>query len=255
MTISPTSELPQITEPVTIDGFTQPGAGSTPIVHLAGDTVGAGGDGLRLAGGTSSVSGLVLTRFEVGIFISGPGGNLVTGNYVGIAADGTTARGNSFGIVIDKSPDNVIGTSASPNAVSGNVQAGVTVNGAAATGTEIAGNRIGTNAAGTAAVPNLLGISLRDSAVGTRIGGTTDADGNVVSGNLSNGIEVSARVEGTVVSRNRIGTNAAGNAACRTTCRASPPSTPPRRPSKATSSPATGRPASGRTASRAPTPT
>ncbi|MFD1824432.1 choice-of-anchor D domain-containing protein [Mumia zhuanghuii] len=213
VTISPTSELPLITEPVTIDGFTQPGAGSTPIVHLAGDTVGAGGDGLRLASGTSSVSGLVLTHFEVGIFISGPGGNLVTGNYVGIAADGTTGRGNSYGIVIEKSPDNVIGTSASRNVISGNAKAGITVTGAAAKGNEIAGNRIGTNAAGTATVANLLGITVLDGALDTRIGGTTDADGNLLSGNVSHGVEVAQAAKGTVVSRNRIGTDAAGTAA------------------------------------------
>ncbi|KAA1425011.1 choice-of-anchor D domain-containing protein [Mumia zhuanghuii] len=212
VTISPTSELPQIIDPVTIDGFSQPGAGTTPIVHLAGDTVGANGDGLRLAAGTSSVSGLVLTHFDVAIFISGPGGNLVTGTYVGIAPDGTTGRGNSFGIVIDKSPDNVIGTSASPNVISGNAQTGITVNGAAAQGNDIAGNRIGTNAAGTAAVANLLGISLLSGALDTRIGGTTDADGNLVSGNVSHGIEVAGAAKGTVISRNRIGTNAAGTA-------------------------------------------
>ncbi|MGH1564574.1 right-handed parallel beta-helix repeat-containing protein [Mumia sp. DW29H23] len=210
VTISPTSELPQITEPVTIDGFSQPGAGSTPIVHLAGDTVGVNGDGLRLAAGTSSVSGLVFSKFDVAIFISGPGGNLVTGNYVGLAPDGTVGRGNTFGIVIDKSPDNVIGMSTSPNVISGNAQAGITVSGAAAKDNQIAGNRIGTNAAGTATVANLLGISLLSGALDTRIGGTTDADGNVVSGNVTHGIEVAGAAKGTVISRNRIGVNAAG---------------------------------------------
>jgi len=208
VTISPTSELPLITEPVTIDGFTQPGAGTTPIVHLAGDTVGVNGDGLRLAASPSSVSGLVFSKFDVAIFISGPGGNLVTGNYIGIATDGTTARGNSYGVVIEKSPDNVIGTSASRNVISGNAKAGITVTGAAAKGNEIAGNRIGTNAAGTATVANLLGITVLDGALDTRIGGTTDADGNLLSGNVSHGVEVAQAAKGTVVSRNRIGADA-----------------------------------------------
>ena len=208
VTISPTSELPLITEPVTIDGFTQPGAGTTPIVHLAGDTVGVNGDGLRLAASPSSVSGLVFSKFDVAIFISGPGGNLVTGNYIGIATDGTTARGNSYGVVIEKSPDNVIGTSASRNVISGNAKAGITVTGAAAKGYEIAGNRIGTNATGTAAVANLLGITVLDGALDTRIGGTTDADGNLLSGNVSHGVEVAQAAKGTVVSRNRIGADA-----------------------------------------------
>ena len=45
-TISVTSPLPTITDPVTIDGTTQPGYSGTPIIVLNGASAGAGVDGL-----------------------------------------------------------------------------------------------------------------------------------------------------------------------------------------------------------------
>ena len=66
------------------------------------------------------------------------------------------------------------------------------------TGVEVAaddnvvqGNKIGTNAAGTAAVPNIVGVSV----VGgddNQIGGPGDGEGNLLSGNERDGVELNA---------------------------------------------------------------
>ena len=90
----------------------------------------------------------------------------------------------------------------------------------------IAGNEIGTNAAGDAALGNSLhGIFLGNGSSDNTIGGTTDNDRNVISGNgqfpvanlsTQGGVEVyiyGANTSGNVVQGNYIGTNAAGTAA------------------------------------------
>ena len=90
----------------------------------------------------------------------------------------------------------------------------------------IAGNKIGTNAAGTAALGNSLhGIFLGNGSSNNTIGGPTDNDRNVISGNgkfpvadlaTQGGVEVyifGANTSSNVVQGNYIGTNAAGTAA------------------------------------------
>jgi parallel beta-helix repeat protein len=80
-------------------------------------------------------------------------------------------------------------------------------------GNVIAGNYIGTNSSGTAASPNVAhGILVQSP--GNRIGGTTAADRNVISGNGKSGVFLyTASSNRTTVVGNYIGTNAAGTAA------------------------------------------
>ena len=79
------------------------------------------------------------------------------------------------------------------------------------TGNTIAGCRIGTDKGGVNASSNIWGISLFDTS-GNTIGGTSAADRNLVSGNISRGIELLSSAFN-VIRGNRIGTNAAGTAA------------------------------------------
>ncbi len=83
----------------------------------------------------------------------------------------------------------------------------------------VAGNYLGTNVAGTAAGPgNAVGVSLGGSATatnGNRVGGTTAADRNVISGNAGDGVFIDGALggaSGNLVRGNRIGTNSAGTA-------------------------------------------
>jgi parallel beta-helix repeat protein len=78
----------------------------------------------------------------------------------------------------------------------------------AGTGGHVAtGNFIGTDAAGAAALPNETGIVL--GSPGNRVGGTTAADRNLVSGNTFNGLSLDSGV-GNLVQGNFIGTNRGG---------------------------------------------
>ncbi len=76
------------------------------------------------------------------------------------------------------------------------------------------GNRIGTNLAGTAvaASANIEGVNITSLATNCRIGGTTPAERNIISGNSDDGIEIEG-VGVHFVIGNYIGLNASGNAA------------------------------------------
>ena len=78
-------------------------------------------------------------------------------------------------------------------------------------GNTIVGNYVGTNVTGTAAAANAWGINFKTG--GNIIGGTTQADRNVVSGNTYDGFYIyTAAATGNIVQGNYVGTNAAGTA-------------------------------------------
>ena len=213
-TISPASALPTISGPVTIDGTTQPGYGSTPLIELNGTGAGASTDGLTITAGSSTVRALAINRFgRDGISINTGGGNTITGSDIGTNAAGTAALPNGRdGILIINSASNQI----SVNIVSANVDHGVEVDGAAATANVVAGNYIGTDASGTVDLGNGgIGATIGSGAHDNTIGGTSGAPTrNVISGNNGIGVSISSSgASGNLVQGNYIGTNASGTAA------------------------------------------
>ena len=189
--IQPATVLPTVTDPVVLDGTTQPGWTSAPIIELNGAGAGAGVNGITITAGGSTVQGLVVNRFTGnGIYIDGNGNNTIAGNYIGVNAAGTAAAPNNYGIYINSTSGNLIGGSAasSRNVISGNTWSGIRIQTGGSNNT-IRGNYIGTNAAGNASLPNNLGINLMGSS-GNTIGGTGAAEGNIISGNTNFGIQV-----------------------------------------------------------------
>jgi titin len=84
---------------------------------------------------------------------AGATGNVIQGNYIGVAANALVAVGNlRDGITLNGTPGNLIGgtNSGARNLISGNGQAGVYINGGS-DGNRIEGNYIGTDAAGSSA--------------------------------------------------------------------------------------------------------
>ena len=207
-TITPLTALPVISQPVVIDGTTQPGYAGGPLIELNGN--GLAGAGLFISGGNSIVRGLVINRFGgAGILVQTNGGNVIAGNYIGVDALATTARGNGgHGVQIDGAPGNTVGgvEPAARNVISGNLQNGVSISGAAATGNLVASNFIGTNGSGMSAIAN----SFNGVVIATRPATPSAARaGNVISGNSQNGI---AMLGGVVFGEpglpNKIGVNA-----------------------------------------------
>ncbi|MBI2396902.1 MAG: hypothetical protein HYV17_03840 [Xanthomonadales bacterium] len=207
--IGPTSALPTFTHPVTIDGATQPGYAGTPLIQIDGVNAGTSSDGLHLATSGSTIRALSIMRFYGhGIRIdSFSSNNTVTACYVGLNSAGAAAANGGTGVFISDGTTNVIGPG---NVISGNVVDGVRIDLASSNSNVVAGNRIGTNPAGTAAIPNGYNGVVITASINNRIGGTTSADLNVISGNTRSGIGIGAGASGNLIQRNYIGLAADG---------------------------------------------
>src|SRR6185503_2084781 len=121
-TFTPASPLPDITDSIVIDGFTQAGPGAHVIV-LDGTSVVGLTAGLRLqAGGSgSTISGLVIHRFQNAIQLVNSNDNRISDCYLGLAATGTTAVGlQRAGVLVQGSKRNSIGAPGHGNVVTSN---------------------------------------------------------------------------------------------------------------------------------------
>lgn len=213
--IKPLSALPALTDGgTTIDGRTQTAfSGDTnpfgPEIVLNGSLTG-GANGLVFASSNNSIYGLNVQQFFHGIgFGNNASDNVVQGNYVGTDATGTASMGNTgYGIQVwgTNSLRNLIGSEdgdpAKRNVVSGNVNTGVGIVVSGSTGNIIAGNYIGVDATGTHALGNAQRGILESAGLARIIG-------NVISGNLSDGILVNGA--GDVIEGNYIGTDKSGS--------------------------------------------
>ena len=125
-TIQPASSLPSITDPITIDGYSQPGSSvntlavgdnAVLLIEIDGSLIGTIANGLTIFTNACTIKGLVINRFtNPGISIDATGGGAsgghsIQGNFIGTTPDGMTAAGNSgFGVFV-RSPSNLIGGS------------------------------------------------------------------------------------------------------------------------------------------------
>ncbi len=105
--ISVNSELPEITDIITIDGSSQP---NSHQVGIDGSNA-TSGDGLRISAGFSEVYSLMINNFNGnGISILTGDSNLIDGVYVGVGPDGEESRGNTgSGIKVVNSSGNWFG--------------------------------------------------------------------------------------------------------------------------------------------------
>src|SRR5208283_3848799 len=115
--------LPTITDPVMIDGTTQPGYATTPLIEIEGSLLAANTDGLLITAGGSTVRGLAINQCpRDAIRIESLGTNIIQANFLGTDPTGTLALANGEGgVMISGSPGNLIGgtTAAERNVISG----------------------------------------------------------------------------------------------------------------------------------------
>ena len=205
-TIQPASALPTITKKVSIDGFSQPGAGSgTFRIQLDGTNAGANADGLTISGEESWVRGLVINRFNGhGVVLEGSSGQqVIEANRIGTGVSGLDDMGNvKSGVFISDPP----GVELRNNLISGNDEHGVSISGRATKATTIVDNLIGTGANGTS--------DLGNGGSGIHISEAPEAvvANNVISGNDSHGVHLTGeRSEDIQIAENHIGTNENGD--------------------------------------------
>jgi hypothetical protein len=228
-TISPATQLPSITSPVTLDGYTQSGSSANTLangddavllIEINGAVLGNNADGLVLAsgGGGSTIRGLVLDNgWSLGINIQTTN-IVVEGCFLGTDPTGLVAHGNTQGIgfssSFDTSSGRIGGTSPGQrNVISGNSR-GVSIDQFVGPSTNqvVQGNFIGTDATGTNALANNTAVLVTSS--DNLIGGTDATARNIIAGNgNSQGIEVnnpSGAPTGNRIQGNFIGTDVTG---------------------------------------------
>ena len=213
---TPTTDLPNITSPVLIDGYTQ--LGSAPNTNALNAGINAvlqievamtsGGD-LHIAAGAdgTTIRGLVINnRFDE---ISVAANNVtIAGNFIGTDASGTVGKRGTIGIVAQSTASNLtVGgpAAADRNLISGHVFYGVQLPTPSTTGHLIQGNYIGTDITGTLSLdtPTNLQVGLAD------MGGVSVLD-NLISGNTGGGVHT---IDGITLRGNLIGTKRDGTSA------------------------------------------
>lgn len=210
-TISPTSGLPSITDTVSIIANTQPGYVDKPMVQLNGGN----GTGLFFDMGSSgsTLNGLAVNRWTTGIRVDS-NNVTITGVHIGIDADGITIPPvedrQIDGIEIRGQNNSVLGSRdamsrASNSDITGNQLRGIYINGAGATGNRVSGVDFGF---ANGKVPDesitVSQISI-EQAQNNTIGGTTNADLNVIAAPDGDAIELDRGASNNFVKGNSIG--------------------------------------------------
>lgn len=169
----------------------------------ASGTVGLGGStGVRLETSGNSVVENLISFNITGVSVEDDG-NTVQGNRIGTDVSGSARLGNIFGIDVHGADGNLIGGAAEGqgNLVSANsvgVQLTTDVDDPAEDN-DVQGNLIGTTASGTEALANDTGVVIFEAFDNT-IGGEEDGTGNVISGNVDDGV----RIEGEDADENQV---------------------------------------------------
>jgi parallel beta-helix repeat protein len=225
-TISPTTDLPAINHPVTIDGFSQPGSsannqaiGDNAVRLIAIDgsaDTSTSPNGLVLTGGDSSVSGLAIANFAGhGIWLRTNGGDKITGNAISSNGSACIWVGEDSGPAVNGDNDTIGGAGLPDRNLLSTFNSYLVIRG---NNNVVQGNYFGVDATGLnrAAHSAIYGVVVADGE-GNLIGGTSHGTGNVIGargadlvlGSLvfGNGDASNNKVQG-----NFLGTGATGRA-------------------------------------------
>ncbi len=226
-TISLASPLPTLTDGGTIISGTTQAANQGdlnpdgPEIEISGASLSTAAC-LVIESANNVVHGLVINQCPtIGVLIQTTGAdyNTVSGNYIGTDASGSSDLGNgTAGVVVSYGPQgNVVGgdTSGERNVVSGNDQYGVYIFGGDADGNTVSGNFVGTDATGAQGLGNSqAGVVISYGAQYNTIGGGTEGERNIISGNGGMGVSISeSDTMSNTVSGNYIGTVVSGTQA------------------------------------------
>ncbi len=176
--------------------------------------------GIEDAGSSNTIGGSVLGAKNVisgntgdGVLLdSTAAGEILQGNYIGLAVSGRTALANGSNGIEVQGTTIIGGDSASNyftrNFLSGNGNDGLLIDGSAS-GNLVQGNFIGVDVSGTNGVGNAAnGIEIAGTS--NTIGGTTGGLANVISGNKNDGILLDSTASANLVLGNRVGIDYTG---------------------------------------------
>ena len=231
-TITLSTVLPAISETVTIDGFSQPGAqpnsngtdqGLNARLLISVDGTSASGSNVQgcfsISIGVSDVviQGLVINCQPIAILARAAPRTVIQGNYIGTDPSGATAIDSTTSAIElrDHSGSRIGGVlPAQRNLIAGRIGLGSAINAINIGSLTIQGNLIGTDASGTRALGNRTGLAIRN-ANDAVIGGDSLAARNVISGNSFVGLDIggNAGTGNNAIRNNYIGVDVSGTAA------------------------------------------
>jgi CSLREA domain-containing protein len=212
--ITPATPLPTITQPLTINGYSQSGtrinddtsfSNAVLRIRLSGQAQGASSSGLRVCAPDVTLQGLSITDFGVAVRIgnTGTGDCLATntrvlGNFIGLTSSGVTVAGNDTGIFARTA--SIIGDASNGHR---NVFAGgnsIILSGQITNGSSINGNLFGLTRGGADVTGGIVAIATGQSASNIVIGGLSP---NTIR-NYQRGFSVESTSRGIDLANNRI---------------------------------------------------
>jgi parallel beta-helix repeat protein len=198
-TITPKTQLPQITQPVIINGTTRTGTTSRPVplIEIDGKLLPNGqatpSIGIDLAGGNEAVHGLSVDNVDFGFYVEKAGGDTVSDDAINTRPD--TVNGQEIGvdgaaIEVESSGNNIGGTLGNTISNDGPLSWGIRVFG------KYSNNQINYNTI-ISTNGDIEGIDL-DGATGTQV------SGNTVNTNGGEGIEMLDGASGNSITGNHV---------------------------------------------------
>lgn len=235
-TIQPLTNLPVISDLLTINGYSQPGSSVNTLtsgnnaniqIVLDGSLLMPQATGLQIHASNSIISGISIVSFQsAGISLSSDTSAQtelisVSGNFIGLMPDGNTVGPNGTGVIISSlSRRTLIGGSdvSEKNIISGNSGDGILIE---SDFNSVLGNLIGTDSSGQFSRGNFNGVSIfpplgNVNADSNLIGSNLPQESNLISGNNQNGIDINGvftafGINNTQVVNNIIGLNVSGS--------------------------------------------
>ena len=219
-TITPLTLLPIISQPLTIDGYTQPGSSPNTnptgalntVLQIEIDGTTAPNRCITIGSSDVTVRGLIVNRCTEGIelfnfFGASPTGMVIAGNFIGTDPTGVSASPNQTGIAVGFTQGGTVGATiggpdpADRNLISGNTSSGylATSNFNGGSSTAFYGNVIGLDKDAAAPLPNGNGIGFSSQGPTTaQIGDVVPGLGNIIAGNAGAGVQLGGVVSATI---------------------------------------------------------
>ena len=219
-TIAPLTPLPDITDALSINGYTQAGTAKNSLptgfnavvrIRISGASAGAGAAGFVIKVTQVTIDGLIIDGFGGGAIrvVAGTPASaiVITGCVIGKGYGAAPLAGNLRGVSVEAVPNTRIGghLDEDHNLIAGNQQEGLLISGVGATNTTIRGNLIGLNGSG-AAEGNRYGVRVLGGSVA--IGMASVGGGNTIAASAE--VDVSIESGAALLVANRIGVDPGG---------------------------------------------
>ena len=216
--IRPLTALPTPTGPVTIDGYTQPGAlantlsnadDAVLLIQIEGSN--AFGPAFTFSTNGNTLRGLSITHFDSAVSLYTCSNNVIEGCWIGVDPSGAPAGNISYGLVMTTRGNRIGGIQpAQRNLICSSGDGGIAIYNATARENLVQGNFIGVGTSGTNALPNGGdGVEINGGS-GNVIGGTAAGAGNVIAANQGYGVRIDDYSYSTNAANNRVEGNSIG---------------------------------------------